>query len=63
MRAGPRDTAFVDPDPSPDRLGMLGMVVGRVLLFFSFTFRWSLPCALIHVRILHYQDRMNELIG
>ncbi|KAJ7470119.1 hypothetical protein B0H11DRAFT_1919941 [Mycena galericulata] len=41
------DTAFVVTDP--DRPGMEGMVIGRTLLFFSFTFRdVYYPCALIH---------------
>ncbi|KAJ7441973.1 hypothetical protein B0H11DRAFT_2348854 [Mycena galericulata] len=41
------DTVFVVTDP--DRPGMEGMVIGRTLLFFSFTFRdVYYPCALIH---------------
>jgi hypothetical protein len=42
-----RDTVLVVTDP--EQPGMLGMAVGRVFLFFSFTFRDVLyPCALIH---------------
>ncbi|KAJ7186674.1 hypothetical protein C8R46DRAFT_1157898 [Mycena filopes] len=41
------DTVFVVTDA--DRPGMDGMVVGRALLFFSFTYRDTYyPCALIH---------------
>ncbi|KAH9959507.1 hypothetical protein BJV74DRAFT_880099 [Russula compacta] len=42
-----RDTVFVETDPTLS--GMPGMVIGRVFLFFSFTFRDVFyPCALIH---------------
>jgi len=46
--AAPRyDTVFVETDP--ELPGMRGMMVGRVFLFFSFTFRDAhYPCALIH---------------
>ena len=46
--AAPRyDTVFVDIDP--ELPGMRGMTVGRVFLFFSFTFRdVHYPCALVH---------------
>ncbi|KAF5379427.1 hypothetical protein D9615_006625 [Tricholomella constricta] len=41
------DTVLVDTNA--DRPGMLGMTVGRVLLFFAFTFRdVYYPCALVH---------------
>ena len=41
------DTVFVETDA--ELPGMLGMVVARVLLFFSFTFRdQHYPCALVH---------------
>ncbi|KAJ7482263.1 hypothetical protein B0H11DRAFT_2418405 [Mycena galericulata] len=41
------DTVFIVTDP--DRPGMEGMVIGRTLLFFSFTFRdVYYPCALVH---------------
>lgn len=46
--SGPRhDTVFVEIDGDQDH-GMLGMAVGRVLLFFSFKFEGVVyPCALI----------------
>lgn len=41
------DTVFVETDA--ERPGMRGMVIGRVLLFFSFSFReQNYPCALVH---------------
>jgi hypothetical protein len=46
--ASPRyDTVFVETDP--ELPGMRGMTIGRVFLFFSFTFRDAhYPCALVH---------------
>ena len=42
-----RDTVLVVTDPN--QLGMLGMAVGRLLLFFSLSFQDVFyPCALIH---------------
>ncbi|KAJ6609182.1 hypothetical protein B0H10DRAFT_2438684 [Mycena sp. CBHHK59/15] len=41
-----RDTVFINIDP--DLPGMLGMIIGRVFLFFSFTYRDTYyPCALV----------------
>lgn len=41
------DTVFIETDP--DLPGMQGMNIGRVLLFFSFTYNDAeYPCALIH---------------
>ena len=47
--AAPRyDTVFFETDP--ELPGMRGMTVGRVFLFFSFTFQdVHFPCALIHL--------------
>ena len=47
--AAPRyDTVFIDTDP--ELPGMRGMTVGRVFLFFSFTFQdVHYPCALVHL--------------
>ncbi|KIM38198.1 hypothetical protein M413DRAFT_76253 [Hebeloma cylindrosporum] len=50
-----RDTVFVETDP--DVPGMRGMAIGRVLLFFSFSFRETFyPCALVNWLVL----RSNE---
>lgn len=44
---GRYDTVFVETDP--DLQGMPGMVIARVFLFFSFTWRDRIyPCALVH---------------
>jgi hypothetical protein len=42
-----RDTVFIETDADLD--GMPGMAIGRVILFFSFTFDdRHFPCALVH---------------
>jgi hypothetical protein len=47
-----RDTVFIETDSEIP--GMLGMTVGRVLLFFSFTYHNTyFPCALVHWFSLH----------
>ncbi|KAF9530756.1 hypothetical protein CPB83DRAFT_920826 [Crepidotus variabilis] len=46
-----RDCVFIGNSDSPDAPGMRGLLVARVLLFFSFTDKemgLKLPCALIH---------------
>ena len=53
------DTVFVDIDA--ELPGMRGMAIGRVLLFFSFSFRDHIyPCALIHWFIPVGEEPDNE---
>ncbi|KAF9522125.1 hypothetical protein CPB83DRAFT_899922 [Crepidotus variabilis] len=54
-----RDTVLVEVDE--DLLGMRGMVVGRVFLFFSFKFQGQkYSCAFVHWLELHGQDPDSE---
>jgi len=61
-RGGQRyDTVFVEHDPS--KPGLLGMVVARVLFFFSFEYRRkSYFCALVHWYV-HESDERDEDTG
>jgi hypothetical protein len=53
-----RDTVFVETDG--DQAGFLGMVVARVLMFFSFEYRrTSHSCALVHW-FVHDEDVPDE---
>ena len=56
-----RDTVFVETDANLP--GMRGMVIGRVYMFFSFTFQDTYyPCALVHWFVPIY-DRPDETTG
>ncbi|KDQ53825.1 hypothetical protein JAAARDRAFT_115144, partial [Jaapia argillacea MUCL 33604] len=55
------DTVFVEIDP--DQSGMRGMVVGRVKLFFSFSYSGkSYPCALVEW-LVREDDEPDEVTG
>jgi len=60
FRGGERyDTVFVELDASQE--GLLGMVVARVLLFFSFTYRRKAHfCALVHWYIRESDEREED---